>query len=134
MAERQYQESCKLSNRLSYIDLFRTPRLRKHVLTMIFTWMFISGLFDAHVRNIANLKNSIYITFTISAGLELPADLLTILRHGERESESRRRAIYGLKSFASRLLQSWPSRTPLVGFRLALPFWHLYAGVRAGNW
>ena len=35
-------------------------------------------LFDGHVRNISNIDYSIYATFTISAALELPADLLSI--------------------------------------------------------
>ena len=39
----------------------------------------ISLQFDAHVRNIANLDFSIYWSFMISAGLELPADLLSIV-------------------------------------------------------
>ena len=37
--------------------------------------MFIASLFDAHIRNIGNLNYSIYATFTVSAALELPADL-----------------------------------------------------------
>jgi hypothetical protein len=36
-------------------------------------------LFDGHIRNIVNLDYNIYITFTISAALELPADLLSIV-------------------------------------------------------
>ncbi len=36
-------------------------------------------LFDGHIRNISNLNYSIFITFTISAGLELPSDLLSII-------------------------------------------------------
>ena len=40
---------------------------------------FASLQFDAHVRNIANLDFSIYWSFMISAGLELPADLLSII-------------------------------------------------------
>jgi hypothetical protein len=40
--------------------------------------MFIASLFDAHIRNIGNLNYSIYATFTISAALELPADLAAI--------------------------------------------------------
>ena len=40
---------------------------------------FASLQFDAHVRNIANLDFSIYWSFMISAGLELPADLLSIV-------------------------------------------------------
>ncbi len=38
--------------------------------------MLIAGMFDGHIRNIANLRYSIYATFTISSLLELPADLL----------------------------------------------------------
>ena len=36
-------------------------------------------LFDGHIRNIVNLKYDIYTTFTLSAALELPADLLSIV-------------------------------------------------------
>ena len=37
--------------------------------------MMTAFLFDGHIRNITNLEYDIYITFTISAALELPADL-----------------------------------------------------------
>ena len=41
--------------------------------------MLTSLVFDGHVRNIGNLNFSLYITFTISILLELPADLLAIV-------------------------------------------------------
>ena len=44
--------------------------------------MMTAFLFDGHIRNITNLEYDIYITFTISAALELPADL------GIKNSES----------------------------------------------
>ncbi|XP_059092270.1 organic cation transporter 1-like [Tigriopus californicus] len=62
----------------SWLDLFRTPRLRRNTILMIITWMCISSMFDGHIRNISNLKYSIYWTFSISAALELPADLCTV--------------------------------------------------------
>ena len=40
--------------------------------------MIIYALFDGHIRNIVNLRYSIYVTFTVSAATELPADLLAI--------------------------------------------------------
>ena len=40
--------------------------------------MLIAGVFDGHIRNISNLDDSIYATFTVSSALELPADLLCI--------------------------------------------------------
>ena len=43
-----------------------------------FLRMCIAGMFEGHIRNIANLDYSIYITFTISSMLEFPADLLAI--------------------------------------------------------
>lgn len=62
----------------SFLDLFRTPNLRKITLMVILLWMFTSLIFDASVRNVENLNFSIYISFMISTGLELPADLLSI--------------------------------------------------------
>ncbi len=59
-------------------QLFQTPRLRRHSLLMIASWVLITTLFDCHIRNISNLRYSIYVTFTLSAALELPADLLAI--------------------------------------------------------
>ena len=35
-------------------------------------------MFDGHVRNITNLRFSIYVTFIVSSMIELPADLATI--------------------------------------------------------
>ena len=52
--------------------------LRRHVVLAVAISMMAGFLFDGHVRNIANIDYSIYVTFTISAGLELPADLLSI--------------------------------------------------------
>ncbi len=36
-------------------------------------------LYDGHVRNLVNLNYDIYVTFSVSSALELPADLLSIL-------------------------------------------------------
>ena len=40
--------------------------------------MCIASMFDGHIRNIGNIDFSIYWTFTISALLEFPADMLAI--------------------------------------------------------
>ena len=45
---------------------------------MIINWSLTSVVFDGHLRNIENLKFSIYWTFTISSMIELPSDLLAI--------------------------------------------------------
>jgi len=62
----------------TFVDLFRTPHLRKTTILVILLWALTNLVFDGHVRNIQNLDFSIYIAFTLSAFLELPADLLSI--------------------------------------------------------
>lgn len=41
--------------------------------------MIISLVFDGHVRNVDNLGLDVFITFTIAAATELPADTLLTL-------------------------------------------------------
>lgn len=45
---------------------------------MMINWSLTSVLFDGHLRNIENLQQSIYWTFTIASAIELPSDLLAI--------------------------------------------------------
>ena len=78
MANAQYQKAQEEGKSKNMSSLFRTPRLRRHVILAVTISMMAGFLFDGHVRNISNIDYSIYATFTISAGLELPADLLSI--------------------------------------------------------
>lgn len=75
-AEQEYEKG--KATKLTLLDLFKTPILRRNVLLMIINWSLTSILFDAHIRNIDSLQYSIYWTFTISSFIELPADLLSI--------------------------------------------------------
>ncbi|KZC09853.1 Organic cation transporter protein [Dufourea novaeangliae] len=71
----------------SVLDLFRTPRLRNITVLFIIIWMVISLVFDGHVRNVDNLGLDVFVTFTIAAATEFPADtLLTVVldRWGRR--------------------------------------------------
>jgi len=70
-------EKSKETN-LSWLDLFKSPVLRRNVVLMIINWSLTSVIFDGHLRNIENLKFSIYWTFTISSMIEFPSDLLAI--------------------------------------------------------
>merc|ERR1719357_2099005 len=63
----------------SYMDLFRTGPMRRVILITTLMWTLIRLVFDSTVRNITNLSYSIYATFAISAALEFPADLLSII-------------------------------------------------------
>lgn len=63
----------------TYLDLFRTPNMRKITILISILYMLIALEFDTTVRNISNLNFNIYMSFMISGALELPADLLSIL-------------------------------------------------------
>ena len=53
--------------------------MRRVSVLNIILFMVISCVFDATVRNIANLNFEFYLSFMIAAALELPADLFNIL-------------------------------------------------------
>ena len=63
----------------TYLDLFKTPAMRRVCLLSILLFMVISCVFDTTVRNIANLNFEFYLSFMISVTMELPADLLSIV-------------------------------------------------------
>lgn len=58
----------------SVLDLFKTPRLRRTMILLILIWMMISLVFDGHVRNVGSLGLDVFLTFTVAAATELPAD------------------------------------------------------------
>lgn len=66
------------SVKLSILDLFKTPVLRRNVIFMIVNWSLVSLLFESNVRNIENLPYSIYVTYTIYSFLEFPSDIAAI--------------------------------------------------------
>ena len=63
----------------SYLDLFRTPKMRELSLLSILLWMLMSCIYDTTVRNLTNLNFEFYVSFMIAAAMELPADLLCIV-------------------------------------------------------
>lgn len=71
----------------SILDLFKTPHLRKITLLLIVIWMLISLVFDGHIRNVGALGLNVFVTFTVAAATECPADIiltLTLDRWGRR--------------------------------------------------
>ena len=63
----------------TYLDLFKTPEMRRISFLIILLWMIISCVFDTTVRLITNLKFEFYYSFMIAASMELPADLCSIV-------------------------------------------------------
>jgi MFS family permease len=76
-AEEQQRKATK-EDKATILSLFKTPRLRKHVILITISWMLTYTIFDGHARNIVNLDYNIIISFTVSALLEFPAGLLPI--------------------------------------------------------
>lgn len=82
----QFRETCarvckeqEADKTYSVVDLFRSPRLRNITILLILIWMAISLVFDGHVRNVNNLGLDVFMTFTIAAFTELPADTFLTL-------------------------------------------------------
>jgi hypothetical protein len=82
---RMQEEEAENSN-YSLLDLFRTPRLRRITILLIVIWMAISLVFDGHVRNVGSLGLDFFITFTIAAATEFPADTILTLTLGDYRS------------------------------------------------
>ncbi|XP_049883787.1 carcinine transporter-like isoform X2 [Pectinophora gossypiella] len=67
------------TKKYSALDLFKTPRLRRHSLLLIVIWITIAMVFDGHVRNVGSLGLDIFTTFSVATATEFPADVLLIL-------------------------------------------------------
>ena len=66
------------SEKLSMVDLFKTPNLRKNIILMVVNLCVSSLLFEANYRNIENVPFSLYWTYTIYSILEIPSNLAAL--------------------------------------------------------
>lgn len=79
----EFIEECKCSQQNQkasphLLDLFQTPRLRRHTLILFFKSMVITLCYDAVSRNVQGLGISPFVMFSLSATAILPACLLII--------------------------------------------------------
>ncbi|XP_055904118.1 organic cation transporter protein [Eupeodes corollae] len=74
--EKQKKKGEKQSN---LIDMFRTPRMRKHTLILFFKSMVITLCYDAVSRNVEGMGVSPFVMFSLSALAVLPSSVLLIL-------------------------------------------------------
>ncbi|XP_013787158.1 carcinine transporter-like [Limulus polyphemus] len=63
---------------LTILDLFRTPRLRKHSFIMAVAWFVTYCCYHTNTQNTSNLGTDIYDSFTYGALVEVPAMLLIL--------------------------------------------------------
>lgn len=69
----------KTEEKSNIIDMFRTPRLRKHTLILFFKSMVITLCYDAVSRNVEGMGVSPFVMFSISSVAVLPSSVLLIL-------------------------------------------------------
>lgn len=65
--------------RATLVDMFRTPRMRKHTLILFFKSMVITLCYDAVSRNVEGMGISPFVMFSISALAVLPSSVIVIL-------------------------------------------------------
>ncbi|KAI8503342.1 hypothetical protein Bbelb_191630 [Branchiostoma belcheri] len=62
----------------TFIDLFRTPNLRKWTLNIFFLWIVNTLVYYGISLNLSALSGNVYLNFAISGLIEIPANLLPI--------------------------------------------------------
>nr|XP_056709289.1 solute carrier family 22 member 2-like [Euleptes europaea] len=87
MENLQPEEEASEKLRPSFLDLVRTPQIRKHTLILMYTWFTSSVLYQGLIMHMGIGGGNIYLDFFYSALVEFPSALillLTIERIGRR--------------------------------------------------
>ncbi|KAM8787999.1 solute carrier family 22 member 2 isoform 2-T2 [Rhynchonycteris naso] len=63
----------------SFLDLVRTPQIRKHTLVLMYNWFSGSALYQGLIMHTGLAEGSIYLDFFYLALMEFPAALIIIL-------------------------------------------------------
>ncbi|XP_046398714.1 organic cation transporter protein-like isoform X2 [Ischnura elegans] len=83
-AERSRDEEAP---KLGFLDLFRTPNIRKNSLLLYVIWFVLYFVYYGLVLNLSNIGGNIYVNTVLSGAVELPAIaicILFLLRMGRR--------------------------------------------------
>ncbi|XP_042327842.1 solute carrier family 22 member 2-like isoform X2 [Sceloporus undulatus] len=63
----------------SFLDLVRTPQIRKHTLILMYTWFTSSVIYQGLIMHMGISGGNIYLDFFYSALVEFPAAIILIL-------------------------------------------------------
>ncbi|CAL8316860.1 unnamed protein product [Boreogadus saida] len=99
-------ENAETSNP-SFMDLVRTPRMRKHTLILSFNWFTSAVVYQGLIMRLGILGGNVYIDFLISGLVEFPAAFLilfTIERIGRRLPFATANIVAGAACFITAML------------------------------
>ncbi|KAJ3606447.1 hypothetical protein NHX12_025968 [Muraenolepis orangiensis] len=91
----------------SFMDLIRTPRMRKHTLILSFNWFTSAVVYQGLIMRLGILGGNVYLDFLISGLVEFPAAFLilfTIERIGRRLPFAAANIVAGAACFITALL------------------------------
>ncbi|XP_069786510.1 solute carrier family 22 member 2 [Narcine bancroftii] len=63
----------------SFVDLVRTPQIRKHTLILMYNWFACALVYQGLVMRLGILGGNIYLDFFIAGAVEIPAAILILL-------------------------------------------------------
>uniref|UniRef100_A0A4W3H4Q2 Solute carrier family 22 member 3 n=1 Tax=Callorhinchus milii TaxID=7868 RepID=A0A4W3H4Q2_CALMI len=63
----------------SFIDLVRTPQMRKQTLILMFNWFASAMIYQGLIMRLGILGGNIYLDFFISGAVEIPASVIIVL-------------------------------------------------------
>uniref|UniRef100_A0A8B9TUR2 Solute carrier family 22 member 2 n=1 Tax=Anas platyrhynchos TaxID=8839 RepID=A0A8B9TUR2_ANAPL len=85
--KKQLPLSFQVTLKPSFLDLVRTPQIRKHTCILMYSWFMSSVLYQGLIMHMGIASGNIYLDFLYSALVEFPAAfilLLTVDRIGRR--------------------------------------------------
>ncbi|XP_053736593.1 solute carrier family 22 member 2 [Synchiropus splendidus] len=88
----------------SFMDLIRTPKMRKHTFILSFNWFTSAVVYQGLIMRLGILEGNVYVDFLISGLVEFPAAFLilfTIERIGRRLPFATANFVAGVSCFAT---------------------------------
>ncbi|XP_061785463.2 solute carrier family 22 member 2 [Nerophis lumbriciformis] len=100
-------ENADPSATASFMDLIKTPKMRKHTFILSFNWFTSAVVYQGLIMRLGIMGGNVYISFLISALMEFPAALLilfTIERVGRRLPFAAANVVAGAACFITAFL------------------------------